>query len=107
MSDEIKDLDDVEAQAWALCLAGAPYSDSKLCATYADECIRMLRERRAKAARTHTGTSTWDTSAHGRSAERARIATWLRNLSDLDQWAPDVGILLDLAVSIERGEHHQ
>ncbi len=108
MSDEIRDLDDVEAIVWALAWPTVWAFSNRSCDTAAenaDECIRLLRERRAKVA--HTGTSTWDTSAHGRSAERAKIATWLRNLSDLDKWAPYAGILLDLAVSIERGEHNR
>lgn len=109
MTDQIRDLDDVEAQAWATTYAAfADRSNSpEVAAEEADECVRMLRERRAHASRTHTGTSSWDTSAHGRSAERAAVVAWLTNESHdcLPSERCEAIALLEAARAIERGEH--
>lgn len=114
MSDEIKDLDDVEAIAWALAWPTVWAFSNRSCdvaAENADECVRLLRERRGPvSAASVVSLATRLAAACGREAdavavERAKIATWLRNMSDLDQWATSAGILLDLAISIERGEH--
>lgn len=109
MGDEIRDLDDVEAQAWARAYVNVEYMSDA--AEVADECVRLLRERRGPvSAASVVSLATRLAAACGREAdavavERAKIATWLRNMSDLDQWATSAGILLDLAISIDRGEH--
>lgn len=51
MADEIRDLDDIEAQAWARAYAaGAKWAADgypNRPPMFADECVRLLRERRA------------------------------------------------------------
>ena len=99
MGDEIRDLDDVEAQAWARAYVNVEYMSDA--AEVADECVRLLRRRRRPAALRDDP----QIAEMAVERERAAIATWLRNMSDLDQWATSAGILLDLAISIDRGEH--
>lgn len=107
MSDEIRDLDDVEALVWANMLALCWFRTQGDALVHADGLVRLLRERRQSARRAHSGASTWDTSAHGRSAERAAVVAWL--LSESDDALPSErreGIaLLEAARKIERGEH--
>lgn len=111
MSDPIRDLDDVEAQAWATIYAAWSTFAHESAEGHADDGVRLLRERRGPvSAASVVSLATRLAAACGREAdavavERAKIATWLRNMSDLDQWATSAGILLDLAISIERGEH--
>lgn len=106
MGDEIRDLDDVEAQAWAQTYSYAvEYREDA--ARRADECVRLLRERREKSAPRGVvldiGTS-YDAARH---AERAKIAAWLRSESDdsLPSERAEAIALLDAASAIDRGEH--
>lgn len=104
MTDEVRDLDDVEAQAWAAIYAAWSTFAHESAEGHADNGVRLLRERRAHASRTHTGTSSWDTSAHGRSAERAAVVSWLRKCGT---WVGPRAQehCASLADAIERGEH--
>lgn len=98
MGDEIRDLDDVEAWAWATAFAaGVRWAESYpgRPAVFADECVRLLRERRAqpedKLARMG---AEWvaDVAA---AREREKIVAPLRGFDSLTATAD----------AIERGEH--
>lgn len=129
MSDDIRDLDDVEAQAWAMAFAsGVRWAESypgrpKL---FADECVRLLRERRGPvSAASVVSLATRLAAACGREAdavavERTKIAAWLRAAADRvevlppergeigDKWKHAdavAGHLRITACAIERGEH--
>ena len=111
MSDEIKDLDDVEAQAWATAMASPAYLDMLSRSRFADECVRLLRERRGPvSAASVVSLATRLAAACGREAdaaavERAKIVAWLRLKDEEDTWAPNSSILGCAADAIERGEH--
>lgn len=89
MSDEIRDLDDVEAQAWALAWAHSGCSPKA-----ADECVRLLRERRPSVAST---VLVDDAAYRAKCAEHAAIVAWLRS----------VGVFARVVAAIERGEHER
>lgn len=114
MSDEIKDLDDVEAIAWALAWPTVWAFSNRSCdvaAENADECVRLLRERRGPvSAASVVSLATRLAAACGREAdaaavERAKIVAWLRLKDEEDTWAPNSSILGCAADAIERGEH--
>ena len=133
MSDEIKDLDDVEAHAWAAAMsAGLLSCDATLpevmadALTVADQVVQSLRERRAKpSAATMVSLATQLAAACGREAnavavERAKVVAWLRAAADRvevlppergeigDKWKHAdavAGHLRITACAIERGEH--
>ena len=126
MSDEIKDLDDVEAQAWATAMASPAYLDMLSRSRFADECVRLLRERRGPvSAASVVSLATRLAAACGREAdavavERTKIAAWLRAAADRvevlppergeigDKWKHAdavAGHLRITACAIERGEH--
>lgn len=93
MSDEIKDLDDVEAHAWVTAFAaGVGWAESYpfRMALFADECIRLLRERRAKPWREDP-----QIAEMARDREREKIVAHLRTFDSLKA----------VADAIERGEH--
>jgi len=102
MSEPIRDLDDVEAQAWVLALANSD------CSTMAaDECIRLLRERREKNAPRGVALDIGSSYDAARHAERKAIVAWLTNESHhcLPSEHREAIVLLEAAMSIERGEH--
>lgn len=93
MSDPIRDLDDVEAQAWVLALANSD------CSTMAaDECVRLLRERRLPSALRDDPTI----AEMARDHEREKVVAWLR-----DPRMPSSREVAarEFAAAIERGEH--
>lgn len=114
MSDEIKDLDDVEAHAWAAAMsAGLLSCDATLpevmadALTVADQVVQSLRERRAKpSAATMVSLATQLAAACGREAnavavERAKVVAWLRSTGA----AYSGSLAAQYASAIERGEH--
>lgn len=80
MADEIRDLDDVEAQAWTTTYAAfADRSNSpEVAAEEADECIRLLRERRRPSALRDDPTI----AEMARDHEREKVVAWLRAESE-------------------------
>ena len=109
MADEIRDLDDVEAQAWAFVWAALAASGDEVPSVNADECVRLLRERRATRVVESGGSEAIDYLredaatkgiAYGRIEERKAIVAWLREPDNAGREHVD-----DLAYEIESGEH--
>ncbi len=117
MSDPIRDLDDVEAIAWALAWPTVWAFSNRSCdvaAENADECVRLLRERRqgpgtaAYAVRKaielaqaavrpiQPSTEPRDMFAVGATIERAKVVAWLRQRHRVAAMFAD---------HIARGEH--
>jgi len=97
MADKIQDLDDVEAQAWAFVWAALAASGDEVPSVNADECVRLLRERRTPSAlREDPQIAEWAVDI-----ERQKIVAWLR----AEQARGRVAFPADLALDIERGEH--
>lgn len=91
MSDPIRDLDDVEAIAWALAWPTVWAFSNRSCdvaAENADECVRLLRERRR--TRPHDGAERIILG------EREKIVAWLRQRHRVAAMFAD---------HIARGEH--
>ena len=81
MSDGIRDLDDVEAHVWAVAFAaGVGWMDSYPFrpAVFADECIRLLRERRVA----NPWREDLQIAEMAVDREREKIVAWLRAESE-------------------------
>lgn len=125
MSDPIRDLDDVEAQAWATIYAAWSTFAHESAEGHADDGVRLLRERRLQPAERAVSLATRLVSAEGRAVvaaavERSKVVAWVRAESvrldgEADARASDslyakaerscAFLLRSVAISIERGEH--
>lgn len=121
MTNEIRDLDDVEAQAWVSVCA-------RLGTRHADECVRLLRERRATTHAREASAVAVEDCAQDRVCatppgclrhwaercrelvrerdaaavtERAKVAAWLRSHGA----AYSGSLSAQFAEAIERGDH--
>lgn len=116
MGDEIRDLDDVEAQAWATIYAAWSTFAHERAEGHADDGVRLLRERRRPAALRDDP----QIAEMAVERERAAIVAWVRAESvrldgEADARASDslyakaerscAFLLRSVALSIERGEH--
>lgn len=97
MADEIRDLDDVEAQAWATIYAHWSSFAHESAAGHADEGLRLLRQRRAPAEDKIARMGAEWAASVGAERERAAIVAWLRS----------VGVFAGVVDAIERGEHER
>lgn len=100
MTEEIRDLDDVEAQAWAMAYSsGARWAEGypNRPPLYADECIRLLRARRAPAEAKITRMGAEWLADVAAERERAAIVAYLRRFDSL----------ASVADAIKRGEHER
>lgn len=96
MGDEIRDLDDVEAQAWATIYAAWSTFAHESAEGHADDGVRLLRERRRPSALRDDP----QIAEMAVERERAAIVAWLRAAVKVP------GSMGDLpADAIERGEH--
>lgn len=106
MSDPIRDLDDVEAIAWFHAWCIARERENAACDTAAenaDECVRLLRERRGLVPTASVvSLATRLAAGCGREVERAKIAAWLRAEHSRGRVSYPTDLLVE---AIERGEH--
>lgn len=95
MTNEVRDLDDVEAQAWATIYAAWSTFAHESAEGHADEGIKILRDRRASRA---SSVLVRDAAYRAKHEERKAIAEWLR------AHGGDPGAVADL---IARGDHDE
>lgn len=103
MGDEIRDLDDVEAQAWATIYAAWSTFAHERAEGHADDGVRLLRERRGPVPTASVvSLATRLAAGCGREVERTKIAAWLRAEHSRGRVSYPTDLLVE---AIERGEH--